>query len=263
LEHTISERDGVLIFGISGKPNRGLFEVFEANVDPKRKVALDLSQAGAFLGDDIEDLVRCHNFCEHSGGALVLSAPPKDLAYIIGILSLDEFFTLIETVDEAAEQLAKVSSTMEMTTLRMIAIQKDKLKDTTTEPEEAARQMVEQVKYSMRYLAPNRERVALLEFFERLGPAELSVAEAADEIGQDEASVEEAFARLAGLRVLVPNRRGLLRYAPGPTTRQGIQAILEMWRDEGNREKMLQWAMTTDALPDESGDETGTIVEVP
>lgn len=246
MEITTSEQDGVLVVAVEGKPAQQLFKQFEQAVpDPARKVCLDLRATKDFLGDDIEDLVRCHNHCEHNGGSLVLAGVPQDLGYVIGILSLDQFFTMIGTVDEATAQLAQASGPMAMTTLRMIEIQRDKIKESSEEdldPEEAARQMVQQVKFSVRYLAPNPMRVKLLQFFEKLGPAELSVAEAADEIGEPRDKVQEAFDRLAGLRVLAPNRRGLLRYSPGPTTRRGIQAILAMWEDEANRDKMLEWA---------------------
>lgn len=243
MNHTITEQDGVVIFAIDGKANRALFETFQANVDLSKKVVIDCAKAVAFLGDDIEDLVKCHNACEQAGGSLVLAALPKDLGYVINLLSLDQFFIIADNPEEGTKQLAQADAGgMQMTTLRMIAIQKDKLADKAANPEEEAEAMVQQAKVSMRYLAPTPARVSMLRFFEKLGPAELSINETADMIGEDLTTVAEAFARLEGLRVLVPNRRGGLRYSPGPSTRKGIQAILAMWADAGNREKMMQWA---------------------
>lgn len=249
MNHTLKDEGSYLAFAVLGKPGRELFATFEQVVDPARKVVVDCSAAEAFLGDDIEDLVKVHNLCEAAGGEVILAGLPRDLAYVINLLSLDQFFVISDNVSEAGEQLKQAASGVAMTTMRMIAIQRDRIKNKATadvDPDEEARMMVEQVKVSMRYLAPTPARVAMLRFFEKLGPAELSAAETADIIGEPLKTVEEAFARLEGLRVLVPNRRGGLRYSPGPRTRKGIQAILEMWADEANRNKMMEWA-TTDA----------------
>ncbi len=243
---TATEQQGVLVLTVEGKPNRQFLEHFKKAADPRRKIVMHMAKAEAFLGDDIEDLVSAHSLCEQAGGSLVLTQLPRDLGYILNLLSLDQFFCIAASVDAAAEQLVKAQGAMAMTTLRMIAIQSSRLKDKSAgaDPEEAARAMVAQVKVSMRYLAPTPMRVKLLQFFEELGPAELSVAEAADAIKEPVREVQEAFNRLEGLRVLVKGRRGLLRYAPGPQTKQGIEAIVQMWADEGSRAKMLSWAAT-------------------
>ncbi len=236
--------NGVLQVKLSGKPEGLFLDAFQAITEPGSRVVLDLHDAQALKGKDLEDLVWAHNRCLDEGGCLVLANVPHDLDYIISLLQLDQFFNIQQNVAEATQALLNPVLLSPRTTKRMMEIRRDQLKSSAppgVDPDEMARQQVLRIKASMRYLAPTEQRVTLLQYLVEHGSDPLDEEHAAKALQLDPETIKHGLDRLSALRILV-SAGGSQRFYPAPKVHDLIHNILRMWSDTSNRSKMLEWA---------------------
>ncbi len=234
--------EDVIQMRMEGKPGGAFLDAFERLVTPGSHVVLDMKDATAFKGNDLEDLVMAHNHCDRHGGGLVLAGLPTDLTYLLGLLELDQFFSIAPTIADAT-RLLKTQSASPITTMRMVAMRRDEIvnqEPAQLDPEEAARKQIHGIKSSLRYLAPNEARIQLLAYLIEQGTDSIDEIRTAQALKQERTFVERAFHRLRALRILVVNGE-TLRFLPRPQVHSLIQDILTMWHDRANRPKMKEW----------------------
>ncbi len=245
--YATSDRNGVTVFAIQGKMDDAFLPRMNEVVAKSSRVVVDLSQAHGLRGDDLENLVSAHHLCEKAGGKFSLAAVPDDLAYILDLMELDEFFLISPSVDEAVDSLSPARAGAPMTTMQMIAMVREKILSESAilqleDPARAAEERVKRVKAVIRYLAPTPDRIELLRYVSSsAGP--LEAERTARTLGRDRDWVDAAFVRLAGIRILVKKKRSSeLVYDPSPQASAAIRDILEMWDDAANRTKLMEWA---------------------
>lgn len=246
MAYSTRDAGAVTILSVEGKMNEEFLPVVDGLLPGKAQLVCDLGQAVGLRGDDLENLVAAHHRCNDASGRFVLANLPDDLTYILDLMELDEFFTVAETVDQAVEMLSATGDEMPMTTMQMIAFQRDRILSESAileiaDPEEAARARVERVKACIRYLAPTPERIDLLTWLSAVG-GDVDPDEVASEGGFDRVGLDAALERLEGIRILRRKKDGTLIYDPAPQAAASIKDILVMWADHANRPKMMEWA---------------------
>lgn len=237
------DQQDLLLIRMTGKPD-GFLNAFESLVEPGRQVVLDLAAAGPFKGDDLEDLVWAHNRCVENGGGFVLTNLAGDLTFILNLLELDQFFEIRDTADAGADLLRARQAPMSSSTERMVALRKELIQATepyNVDPEGAARLQIAEIKTSMPYVAPSEARIDLLSYLVTQGTNALDSAQAALYVGQDQKTIEQALLQLRALGIVV-HRGGALRFFPKPRARAMIADILDLWQDQANRAKLMDWA---------------------
>jgi len=243
-----TDPNNVMLIQVQGKPEGEFLPAFETLVEPGRYVVLDLAAAVAFKGNDLEDLVWARNRCVEEGGGFVLANLPSDLVFILRLLELDKFFDIQQTVTEGALALKQQQTGMTGQTRRIVISRGElirALEPYTVDPEDAARRQIEEIKTSMRYVAPTEQRIALLEYLLAQGTEAIDAGAAAKALAQDATEVEKAIAQLSALQIIV-RRGGAPRFFPKPQAHVMIQDIVTLWAEADNREAMMRWANQAD-----------------